>query len=91
MSNVNAKAPKPPEMRYGGLTLLDVVIFAGGGYIPEAGEFNQRVWSVFLGVTEGTFREWVDKYKIPHRKPGNDIYVEAPDLRSHLPRKYWEK
>lgn len=81
---------KTNPLRPGGLTLIDLVVFCGGGYIPEEGEFNQRVWSGLLGVSESTVKDWIDRYRIPHRRPGNDVYVDARDLRSHLPRKYWE-
>src|SRR5690606_8230062 len=81
--------PNPPMLRPGGLTLLDIVVAVGGGFIPDTGEFNQRVWSMLLGITEGTFRDWLDKYHIPNRPPGNDVYVEASEPRSHLPRRYW--
>jgi hypothetical protein len=79
-----------PALRTGGLTLLDIVIHFGGGYIPDDGEFNQRVWAGLLGISPETFRDWLDRFRIPHRKPGNDVFVSATDLRSHLPRKYWD-
>jgi hypothetical protein len=67
------------------------VIHFGGGYIPESGEFNQRIWAGLLGISEATFRDWVDKFRIPNRRPGNDIYVDAVALRTHLPVRYWEE
>jgi hypothetical protein len=44
-----------------------------------------------LGISEATFRDWVDKFRIPNRRPGNDIYVDAVALRTHLPVRYWEE
>ena len=42
-------------------------------------------WAEFYGVTEGTIREWIDRYQIKYAQPGRDRLVRPADMFSRVP------
>lgn len=55
------------------------------GFLPEVGKFSVFRWAEFFGVSEPTFRRWIAKYKIPTRKPGAVMIVDAQEFWSRIP------
>lgn len=55
------------------------------GFLPETGKFTVPRWAEFFGVSEPTFRRWLSKYRVPTRKPGAVLIVDAQDFWERIP------
>lgn len=69
-----------------GPTDLHTVIANGGGCIPSSGCFSVKFWSLLIGRDANTIRRWIDKYDVPHIKPGDEIFVFAADFLAAFPK-----
>jgi hypothetical protein len=72
----------------GDFVLLQLAHAAGGGVVPLEGRFDAETWAFFLQKDAATFRTWVNKNKIPCKRPGGDtgtMFVDAKDFWDHLP------
>jgi len=72
-------------------TMLELVLALGGGWIPENGEYSLKLWSIFLGKCVNTVNGYRKKYRIPSRQQGDEIFMDAADFRSHVPKHYWDE
>lgn len=78
--------PEPNKIRFGGNSDPELNIQFGCGEIPLEGRFNQRIWANrFLGIDEKTFRRYVEKFRVPHKRCGGDLFVDARDFWDILP------
>lgn len=80
--NDDAKAARSVKIHD---TILSLVLELGGGMMPESGGGNTAVWSRLLRVSERSIERYVQKYKVPYRKPGEEMFIDAEDFRRHVP------
>lgn len=66
-------------------SIFELVMQLGGGMIPESGTYTAKVWAVLLGKDEATVRRYVKQFNVPHRKPGDEMFIDARDFRDHIP------
>lgn len=88
MENTLGDAMRPSQSNSTGFptTALQAAMSVGGGILPSEGCFTPKVWALWLGCTAATFREWVNHYDIPYIQPGDEMYVDAADLRATFPK-----
>lgn len=53
--------------------------------IPDTGKFTAEQFAVFFSRKPDTIRDWVDKYKIPHYKPGDTMIIDAQTFWQYVP------
>lgn len=64
--------------------LFELASQCGGGFIPPD-TCSTEIWSHLLGVDQDTVNRYVNKYRIPHLKPGRSALIKAADMERHLP------
>jgi len=74
-----------PEITLLLLEILKLIRLALAGSIPLKGRFTPEVWSMWFGNKPATIREWVAKYNIPHKMPGNEMVIDAEDFWKAIP------
>jgi hypothetical protein len=68
-------------------TALQAALSVGGGIFPSEGCFSPKVWALWLGCTDATVRQWIIRYDIPYIQPGDEMFVDAADMRANLTKK----
>lgn len=67
-------------------TYLQAALSLGGGILPYDGCFAPKVWALWLGCDAATVRKYVAKYDIPFIRPGDEMFIEAADMRAAFPK-----
>lgn len=50
------------------------------------GIYSVSEWAAHFNVKPRAVNEWIDRFDIPFRKPGNERYVDAADFWAAIPK-----
>jgi hypothetical protein len=53
--------------------------------LPQSGWVLDSQLADSIGISRETLVDWLNRYSIPHRKPGSKIFVCMEVFYSHLP------
>jgi len=67
------------------LAIIELNRITGGGAYPRTGTYSVKVWAWFVGRSDDTVRAWIKKYNIPHKKPGDEVLIDAEDWHAAIP------
>jgi hypothetical protein len=81
-----AARPCQPESNTFPSTYLQAALSLGGGILPYEGCYTPKIWALWLGCDAATVRKYIVKYDIPHIKPGDEMFIEASDMRAAFPK-----
>lgn len=76
---LQAQNPQSPEIHMVASNSHDA------GEFPMVGRFSATKWATFLHCDRKTVERYVRKYKVPHKKPGNQIFVDAAVFWEYVP------
>lgn len=65
--------------------LLSFLLQRGLPVYPRTGTYNLETWKVLTGKSAETINNWIKKFNVPCRKPGNEILMDAEDFHKYVP------
>ena len=66
--------------------ILAFVLSKGGKYWPEIGAYNIPGWVILADVSDDTIRDRLEKYNVPVKRLGGEVWVTPLDFWGCIPK-----
>lgn len=84
-SQVNPKQPISRQVPAS--SLVELIVMAGGGWLPDNGEYSPSVWAAMWGLSEDTVNRYINDLDVPIRRHGDLTTVHRDDWVNAIPKR----